>query len=87
MKVVGNKVKGRILKRKTNTRTCAYQGVRNVRFSENLARFVFLKHPFWDMSFCLITDEVIAVNITETLVHFCLSKKNRSGKIHEDIIK
>ena len=28
------------------TRTCAYQGVRNVRFSENLACFVFLKHPF-----------------------------------------
>ena len=24
----------------------AYQGVRNVRFSENLACFVFLKHPF-----------------------------------------
>ena len=28
------------------TRMCAYQGVRNVRFSENLASFVFLKHPF-----------------------------------------
>ena len=26
--------------------TDAYQGVRNVRFSENLACFVFLKHPF-----------------------------------------
>ena len=25
-------------------RTCAYQGVR--KFSENLACFVFLKHPF-----------------------------------------
>ena len=35
----------------------AYQGVRNVRFSENLACFVFLKHPFWDLPFCLITDE------------------------------
>ena len=28
------------------TLTCAYQGVGNVRFSENLACFVFLKHPF-----------------------------------------
>ena len=27
-------------------RTCAYQGVRNVRLMENLACFVFLKHPF-----------------------------------------
>ena len=27
-------------------RTCAYQGVKNVRFSENLARFVFLLPPF-----------------------------------------
>ena len=39
--------------RKTNisyplirARTCAYQGVRSVRFSENLASFVFLTHPF-----------------------------------------
>ena len=26
--------------------TYAFQGVRNVRFSENLTCFVFLKHPF-----------------------------------------
>ena len=51
--------------RKTNvslslirTRTCAYQGVRNVPFSENLLSFVFLKDPFWDSPFCLITDEL-----------------------------
>ena len=37
-------------------RTCAYQGVRNVHLSENWACFVFLKHPFWDSPFCLITD-------------------------------
>ena len=35
--------------------TCAYQGVRNVRFSENLTCFAFLKQPFWDSLFCLIT--------------------------------
>ena len=34
-----------------------YQGVRNVRFWENLTCFVFLKHPFWDLPFCLITNE------------------------------
>ena len=39
------------------TSTCAYQGVRTVRFLENLACFVFLKQPFWDSSFCLITDD------------------------------
>ena len=39
------------------TRTCAYQGVRKVCFSENLACFVFLKHPFGGLFFCLITDE------------------------------
>ena len=59
--LVGNKAKGRISKRvfqeskarKTNisyplirTCTCAYQGVRNVYFSEILACFAFLKHPF-----------------------------------------
>ena len=57
--------KPRHIFRKTNisyplihTRTCAYQGVRNVRFSENLAGFVFLKHPFWDSPFFLITDDI-----------------------------
>ena len=36
----------------------AHVRVRNVRFSGNLACFVFLKHPFWDSPFCLITDEI-----------------------------
>ena len=36
----------------------AYQRVINVRFSENLTGFVFLKHPFWDSTFCLITEEL-----------------------------
>ena len=40
------------------TRICAYQGVRNVRFSENLTCFIFLKDLFWDSPFCLITDEL-----------------------------
>ena len=30
----------------------------NVCFSENVACFVFLKHPFWDSPFCLVTDEL-----------------------------
>ena len=34
---------------------CAYQGVRNVCFLENLAYFVFLKHKLWDLPFCLLT--------------------------------
>ena len=33
-------------------------GVRNVCFPENVAYFVFSKHPFWDSPFCLITDEI-----------------------------
>ena len=40
------------------TRTCAYQGVRNVHFSENLASLVFLKHLFWNSAFCLINDDL-----------------------------
>ena len=35
--------------------------VRNICFSENLARFVFLKNPFWDSPFCLITDVVVLI--------------------------
>ena len=43
--------------------TCAYEGVRNVRFLENLSCFIFLKHPFWDSPFCLITDEVMKIKL------------------------
>ena len=61
---VGNKSKGRILNqffkktkhvKSSEKRTFLTQ--RNARFSENLACFVFLKHPFWDALFCLITGE------------------------------
>ena len=38
-----------------NHETSAYQGLRNFRFSENLAWIVFSKHLFWDSHFCLIT--------------------------------
>ena len=39
----------------------------HVNFSENLAYFVFLKHPFWVSPFCLITDDLTASSI------FCLA--------------
>ena len=41
------------------THTCAHQGVGNVCFSENLASFVFLWPPFWDLPFCLTTVSCI----------------------------
>ena len=53
------------------TGRCAYQGIRNVRFSRNLGCFFFLKHPFWDSPFCLITDEIIGVLIE---MKMCISK-------------
>ena len=36
----------------------AYHEVRNAHFSENLACFVFLQHPFWNSPFCLIADDI-----------------------------
>ena len=61
---VGNKAKGRISKRvfqenKTHqtfrkTNISYPLRVRNIHFSENLVCFVFLKHPFWDLPFCLL---------------------------------
>ena len=54
---VGNKAKGRISKRvfqESKTRTCAYQEVRNVCFSEVLACFAFLKHRFEIRPFALL---------------------------------
>ena len=57
------------------TRTCTYQGV-NVRFSENLACFVFLKHPFWDSPFCLITDEFSHYRIFTRTRNFLIEMYN-----------
>ena len=41
------------------TRTRAYHEVRNVHFSANFACFVFVKDPFGDSPFYLITNEMI----------------------------
>ena len=77
---VGNKAKGRILKRVSRenkagrifqtttisyplirTHACAYQGVRTIRFPENLACFVFLEQPFWGSPFCLSADDFLKI--------------------------
>ena len=67
-------------------RTCtrAYQRVRNVRFSENLACFVFLKHPFWDLPFCFITDELILKSGLSDVSRMTLRKHFRkcNGDFH-----
>ena len=62
LKTLFQENKGSQIFRKTNisyplirTRTCAYQGLRNVRFSENLACFVFLKTHFEIRPFTLLT--------------------------------
>ena len=65
MKQKGESQNGCFKKTKhVKARTCAYEGVRNVFFPENLACSVFLKHPFWDLPFCLITDELSSTSST-----------------------
>ena len=39
--------------------TCAYQGVKNVRFSEKLACIFFLETPVLRSPFCLLTDKFL----------------------------
>ena len=51
----------------------AYQRARNVCFLENLACFVFLKHPFWDSPFCFITDEIRDIAQNRSFVKDLLS--------------
>ena len=66
-------------------RTCAYQGVRNVGFSENLACFVFLKHPFWNSPFCLITDD-FTFGIPQTIQGQCSNAPNLKDNLHDKSI-
>ena len=51
-----------------DTHMCAYQGVRNVRFSENVARFVFLKHPFEIRPFALLPTILKSIYIYNFIV-------------------
>ena len=87
-KRVFQEIKARQIFRKTNvlyplirTRTCACQGVKNVRFSENWACFVFLKHPFWDSPFCLVTDELSFFTLNQFFTY-----KSRSTQIRQSQI-
>ena len=49
----------------THTYMCV-SGDKKCSFFGKLACFVFLKHPFWDSPFCLISDEIwIVVYIKE----------------------
>ena len=70
--------------RKQSTPNFDTLGVRNVRFSENLACFVFLKHPFLDSSpFRLITDDTwlcIHDGVTTEEKVDCDLKKNKALK-------
>ena len=64
MQIVGNKAKGRISKRlfQENKARQIFRKTKN--FSENLACFVFLKHPFSNSPFCLITDEILKKSLS-----------------------
>ena len=73
--------------RKTNisyplihTHTCSYQGVRNVRFLENLTCFVFLKYPFWDSPFRLTANV-----IWERFIHRFFNILGISHRVHVDL--
>ena len=83
--IISNKAKGRMSKQVFQecqngrfTRTCAYQGVRNFRFSDNLACFVFSENSFWDSPFALLRRNLsyiwsIWINCFLRLA-FCLRK-------------
>ena len=61
---------------------CAYHGVRNVRISENLAYFVFLQQPFWDIHpFALIPDELVEDQSRFIVREYSESKKVLNGSI------
>ena len=42
----------------TSAISICVSGNKKCSFLENLACFVFLKHPFWNSPFCLITDKM-----------------------------
>ena len=65
---VGNKAKGQISKRvfpKNKARQIFWKTNMSYPlihwYVENLACYVFLKHPFWDSPFCLITDDLVSI--------------------------
>ena len=66
-----------------HTCTCAYQGVRMVRFSENLACFVFLKPPFLRLillSYYRRCNTINGQNIVASIVHQERTRETRIPK-------
>ena len=63
---------------RTRTYVCV-SGIRTVRFSGNLACFVFLKLPFWNSPFCLITNDM-SVHSSKREKHDQGPKWNRKYK-------
>ena len=54
-----------------------YQGVRYVRFSENLSCFIFLKHWFWDSYLCRQLRFLTSESIGKSLVNNILFESAR----------
>ena len=59
------------------------RGVRHVCFLENLASFVFLKHPFWDSHFWLVTDKTWSLITT---LNQCNWKMQCLGVIQKKVL-
>ena len=60
--------KSSVIRQKGESTYVYVSGGKELRFSENLACFVFLKYPFWNSPFCLITDELV---ITKSYFWVC----------------
>ena len=58
-------------KTKQKGKRVGIRGLEMFVLSENLTCFVFLKHPFRDSPFCLITDEII-VEINERRIFYLI---------------
>ena len=66
LQFVGNKAKGQISKQvfqENKARQIFWKTNISYPFIHTRTCFNFLKHPFWDSAFCLITDEFVFAEI------------------------
>ena len=57
VQIISVRVHSKMMQPRSLFRRVRIRGLEMFVFSENLTCFVFLKHPFWDSPFCLITND------------------------------
>ena len=83
-----------VIRQNSESQNGCFKKSKHANFSKNehflpldTHRYAFLKHPFWDSPFCLITDKLIRKVITDSFRAWYLKAKSHSLVLQKCCIK